>query len=104
MLGSVTGFGGSKFLDSVGDAMIPHHIAGSSILMSAVVEPSDLPSGCSLSIGRPAVSVLRIYSHKLLHAPPSVLPRVVHCFRPPPATAIFRYAVRDGKKNWHLMC
>ena len=37
MLGSVTGFGGSKFLDSVGDAMIPYHIAGSSILMTVVV-------------------------------------------------------------------
>ena len=80
MLGSVTGFGRSKVLDSFGDTMTPYHIAGSFILESAVVDSCDLPSGCTFSIGRPGLNVLGINTHALSHAPPSVVPLVVHRF------------------------
>lgn len=104
ILGSVTGFGGSKILDSIWDTIIPHNIVGSPILMSAVVDDGNLPSGYSFLIGCPRLNMLGIDLHELSHAPPSVVPRVMHRFRPPPTMATFCHAVRDAKGNWHPVC
>ena len=74
-LGLVLGFAGSLTLNRVGDLIIPHPIAGSSILESACVKPSMLPSGTCVSIGRGGANVLNLKTDELASAPPSIVPR-----------------------------
>ena len=73
MIGKVRGFAGGLKLSQVGDLIIPHHIAGSMILETAVVDVSNLPSGCQLSLGRPGKNALQISGDALGNLPPSLL-------------------------------
>ena len=98
-LGLVLGFAGSVTLNRVGDLIIPHPIAGSSILESACVKPSMLPSGTCVSIGRGGANVLNLKTDDLASAPPSIVPRPEYRSKKPDASLewnTFRVKGRDG--------
>jgi len=92
-LGVVAGFAGSTTLKRVGDLIIPHPIKGSTILESALVDQSMLPSGTHVSIGRGGSNALNLKSEALAGAPPSIIP-----------APVFKHDKPDPSLNWGDFC
>ena len=98
-LGSVRGFAGSLRLNRVGDLIIPHPFAGSSILETACVSSDLLPSGTRASIGRGGTNALNVNRDALACVPPSIIARPSFKSEAPPITIDWsKYFVngRDG--------
>ena len=72
-LGSVQGFAGSMRLNRVGDLIVPHPFAGSSILETVCVDSELLSSDTRTSIGRGGTNVLHINCDALADMPPSII-------------------------------
>ena len=101
-VGKVRGFAGGLKLSQVGDLVIPHHIAGSIILETAVVDVSNLPSDCQISIGRPGINALQISGDALGNLPPSLLRSPLYNRTAPPLGLSWdQFLVTDNHGNVH---
>jgi hypothetical protein len=72
-LGSVRVFAGSMRLNHVGNLIVPHPFAGSSILETACVDSNLLPSGTRASIGRGGTNALHSNRDALSDMPSSII-------------------------------
>ena len=102
VVGKVRGFAGGLKLSQVGDLIIPHHIAGSIILETAVVDVANLPSGCRLSLGRPGKNALQISGDALGNLPPSLLRAPIYNRIAPPSGLLWdQFLVTDKHGGTH---
>ena len=104
-LGSVRGFAGSMRLNRIGDLIIPHPFAGSSILKTACVSGNLLPSGTRALIGRGGTHSLHISNDAISDMPPSITARPAYKFKAPHTNIDWSKTYVNGRNGLtHPVC